>query len=359
MLFALVVFCLILIYFVVEGYQQKKNVNSIPIRILVNGTRGKSTIVRLLVSALNNSGFRTVGRSTGSEAQILLPDGSIEPIIRKRSARIYELIKFFKRAKEEKAECVVVECMALQKENQIAVRDKLVIPTDVIICNTLVDHVPEMGSDVISTSQVLGCSIPKDANVFVTEPYYDDKGKKVYHITLPEFGDTKTAVHPVAIAICKAVLEEKDLGEEALEKAIATFVPDIGLKSEALVGNSSVFVPTFSVNDLTMMEKTILKYKAFYPDKKLFVVFNSRADREYRIILFKDILTRQSDNIIKVYCIGDYNKKVARAFSKLARSEAIGIEELGALINDSKDSVFIGLGNIKGDGEKLLSKVGL
>ncbi len=359
MFFALVLFICILIYFLIEGRQHKKAVEKIPVRILVNGTRGKSTIVRLLVSALNECGIKTVGRSTGSEAQVILPNGSIEPIVRKRSARVYELIKFFKRAKEENAECVVVECMALQKENQMAIRDKLVRPTDVIICNTLVDHVPEMGTDVISTAKVLGCCIPKGANVYVTESYYDDKGKKVYHISLPEFGDDKSAVHPAAIAICKAFLESKDLSLEALDKAIERFVPDIGLKSETKVGDGSIFVPTFSVNDLTMMEQTILKYKAFYPEKKLFVIFNSRADREYRILLFKDILTRQKDALIKVYAIGDYKKKVRRVFSPLVDSEEVEIDELLALIKESKDSVFIGLGNIKGEGEKLLERVGL
>lgn len=120
----------------VEAHRHRKNLNDVPIRILVNGTRGKTTLTRLLIASLNAQGIRTMGRTTGSEATIIYPDGSIKPIVRKRRARVYEVVQFFKEVSLESSrgvasglgpvQCVVVECMALQAENQEADRKSVV-----------------------------------------------------------------------------------------------------------------------------------------------------------------------------------------------------------------------------------------
>ena len=45
--------------------------NRIPIRIHVNGTRGKSSVTRLISAGLREAGFAVLGKTTGSDPRIL------------------------------------------------------------------------------------------------------------------------------------------------------------------------------------------------------------------------------------------------------------------------------------------------
>lgn len=334
-----------------ECYFNDKRIKSVKIRILVNGTRGKTTIVRLLVSSLQSAGINTIGRTTGSEAQIINTDGSISEIKRKRPARVYELIKFWKEAVREEAECAVVECMALQSENQIAIRDKLVRPNIVIISNTFIDHVPEMGMTRESTSEVLSLSVPKVAKLYVTDSFYDSF-KCVHHVSLDSTISPREDIHPSAIAIAKAVLKDLGISDEYLEKGIERFIPDKGLLKPFNCGSGSLFIPAFSINDLTSMDSAVKKWIA---DKKINLIYNNRRDREYRIGLFDKVIANNKDKIDRVYVIGDYKKKVAKHYSKIKESEAIDINELKSIIDKSSDSIYLALGNIKGEGEELIA----
>lgn len=335
-----------------EKARHERNLKKVPIRILINGTRGKTTLTRLLVASLNAAGIRTIGRTTGSEAAVIYPDGRIESIIRHRSARVYEIIKFFRLAAGEKAECAVVECMALQSENQKAFRDSLVKPGTVVIVNTFVDHVPEMGDTRESTSRVLGFSVPKNAELYVTEHFYDSF-EHVHFVDIPENGIEVNGIHPSAIAIASAVLKDMDIEPSALDEGIKNFVPDKGLLNQFNVGTGSSFVPSFSINDLTCMDAAIKKWSR--DGRKLSVIYNNRKDREYRIGLFMKVLKDNKDSISNVYVIGDYRRKVAFHFNSVVPSSPYDVDDLKNTIMNSKNSLFVGLGNIKGKGEELIS----
>ena len=44
--------------------------------IHVNGTRGKSTVTRMIHAVLREAGYRAWGKTTGTEPRLLLPDGT-------------------------------------------------------------------------------------------------------------------------------------------------------------------------------------------------------------------------------------------------------------------------------------------
>ena len=54
----------------------------IPIRIHVNGSRGKSSVTRLIAAGLRAGGLRTVAKTTGSAAAVIHADGSETPVRR-------------------------------------------------------------------------------------------------------------------------------------------------------------------------------------------------------------------------------------------------------------------------------------
>ena len=61
---------------VIERQLYDRALNKIDLRILVNGTRGKTSVTRLIAASLNAYGIRTYAKTTGSEARWVLPDGS-------------------------------------------------------------------------------------------------------------------------------------------------------------------------------------------------------------------------------------------------------------------------------------------
>lgn len=353
----------LLVLGLVEARRHRKNLNDVPIRILVNGTRGKTTLARLLVASLNAQGIRTMGRTTGSEATIIYPDGSVKPIVRKRRARVHELVPFFSEVSLESSrgvssglgsvQCVVVECMALQAENQVAFRDWLVRPTHVFITNTYVDHVPEMGPTRESTAQVLGLSVPKGASLYVSDSFYDGLDARVVHVC-EKAPIEDPVIHPSCMAMAWAFLKDMGFGIETLQAGVSAFVPDKGLLEPFPLRRGGVFVPSFSVNDETCMEETIRKWSSSCGGK-VNVVFNNRKDREQRILLFKNVLSRVCDLVDDVLVIGDYPKKVA--FYIGYGAVPCSVEEVFDKVSSSSGAVFVGLGNIKGAGEELIGKL--
>ena len=67
---------LLLILFVagfIEIYIHKLSLEKIPIRIHVNGTRGKSSVTRLIAAGLRAGGLNTFAKTTGTIPRIINP----------------------------------------------------------------------------------------------------------------------------------------------------------------------------------------------------------------------------------------------------------------------------------------------
>ncbi|MFB4166280.1 poly-gamma-glutamate synthase PgsB, partial [Alteribacillus sp. JSM 102045] len=72
MLYLIPLFILLLLTFgVVERRKHYKNIAAVPIRININGIRGKSTVTRLVTGVLTQAGYKTVGKTTGTQARML------------------------------------------------------------------------------------------------------------------------------------------------------------------------------------------------------------------------------------------------------------------------------------------------
>ncbi|MFB4164041.1 poly-gamma-glutamate synthase PgsB, partial [Alteribacillus sp. JSM 102045] len=62
---------LLLSFGILEYRLHNKNINAIPVRININGIRGKSTVTRLVTGVLTQAGYKTVGKTTGTQARML------------------------------------------------------------------------------------------------------------------------------------------------------------------------------------------------------------------------------------------------------------------------------------------------
>ncbi len=351
-----------------EHALHQKRLAKIPIRILVNGTRGKTSVSKILVAALNQNGVRTVGRTTGSEASMIMPDGTIVPIQRRSYARITEMLPFVRRCSEENLACIVVECMALGAENQHVFSDVLLKPTHIAITNSYVDHMVEIGATEEETVWTLSRCLHRGSEVFCAEDAYagycEQAGSTFHRVVVRDYESGKIEssirMHDSNLSIAVDLLETLGISEERVVGAVQAVVPDIGLIKEVTGEQGAVFIMDFAVNDLFNMDKAIVDASATYGvDQRLCILFNNRKDREYRLLHMETILKKHAHLIAHVYCIGDYPVKVSRFFAKRCAIPASPMSDQAmyeTICAAGGDTVFLGLGNIKGSGEWLVRR---
>jgi len=82
----------------IEWVNHMRNIDSIPLRIVVNGTRGKSTVTRLLGAALKAGGYKTLAKTTGTKPRIVINNQIEKPVIRPGRANIHEQLSITRKA---------------------------------------------------------------------------------------------------------------------------------------------------------------------------------------------------------------------------------------------------------------------
>ena len=165
MLFMYAVFAaallVLLVLGMVEQHRHERNLARIPVRVLVNGIRGKSSVTRLTAGALRGGGLRVVAKTTGTAARYIHPDGSEEPVYRKFGiANVVEQIGIVRRAAAERPDVLVIECMAVQPALQEVNQEKLIRSTIGVLSNVREDHLDEMGPTLDDVARSLSRSMP-------------------------------------------------------------------------------------------------------------------------------------------------------------------------------------------------------
>jgi poly-gamma-glutamate synthase PgsB/CapB len=152
-----------------ESLSHRRNLRKIRLRIHVNGSRGKSSVTRLLAAALNEAGLKTCAKTTGTMARMLLPDGKEIPIFRPSGANIIEQRRIVAAAAQHEADALVIECMAVQPELQAVSEFSLVRATHAVITNARPDHLDAMGPTDQEVALALAGMIPVRGKVFTAE----------------------------------------------------------------------------------------------------------------------------------------------------------------------------------------------
>ncbi len=160
------------------GYREWRNhlrrLESIPIRIHVNGSRGKTGTSRLIGAAIRANGIRVVTKTTGKMPAIIDIWGN-ERIIRVVESEGFpegnireqkDVVKF---AMEQGAQALVVECMALAPESQSVSEEKLIRATLGVITNVRHDHLDVIGPDLVTATRHLCRMIPRNQVVVTCE----------------------------------------------------------------------------------------------------------------------------------------------------------------------------------------------
>ena len=273
--------------------------SSIPIRIHVNGTRGKSSVTRLIAAGLRAGGKRTFAKTTGTAPRVIDAEGIDRIIHRLRSPSIGEQVRLLKYFSAEKPDVVVMECMAVQPQYQWISEHQMVKSDIGVITNARPDHLDEMGPTDVDVVRSLCNSVPIDGTLITAEEKYknileevaEQNGSEFLHsdegsITDSELNKFSYIEHPQNIAIALDVCKKMGIKRDVALTGMHSVKPDLGalivwkLKGE---NGSLQFVNGMAANDpvstLQIWKFVIDRYPTTSGSA---VFFNSRDDRPLR-----------------------------------------------------------------------------
>ncbi|WP_158736245.1 poly-gamma-glutamate synthase PgsB [Alteribacillus sp. YIM 98480] len=374
--------CAILCYF---GYQEKrkhqKEIDTIPVRVNVNGIRGKSTVTRLITGVLTEAGYKTFGKTTGTSARLIDWQRQETPIVRRlEGPNIKEQKTILQQVSAQRAEAFVSECMAINPEYQDVLQKHFLQANIGVILNVYEDHMDVMGPTLQHVADGFASTIPYDGTLITTDGpfysyFYDIAQKRNTEVIcadpnkLPE-GFIHTfdyMIFPENAAVALAVAESLNIDKETALKGMLNANPDPGaLKITAFkdgAQKSSYFINSFAANDahstLSIWER--IKSSEFMTEHPI-VIMNCREDRVDRT---KDF----SDNVLphlhgeKLILIGKNVHHVLSDYEKgnLPFEKVINLEGtkpdavLDRVINEANHATIFGIGNIHGAGEAFIN----
>lgn len=114
-------------------------------RILVTGSRGKSSTVRLLHAALKQNGNQPWSRVTGTVTEEIGPDDKQHFLSRRGQPTVLEFVNTVQRARKQNAKSLVIECMAVKPELIRLTQTQFIQAEISIVTNVRADHLEDEG----------------------------------------------------------------------------------------------------------------------------------------------------------------------------------------------------------------------
>lgn len=367
-------------YGIWENRRHLLELGRIPQRIHVNGTRGKSSVTRLIAAGLRAAGHRTFAKTTGTLARMILLDGTEVDVFRVGRPNIIEQTRVVRRAREAGADFLVIECMAVAPELQPITERRLVRSTVGVITNVRADHLDVMGPTVEDAARVLSQTLPSGSVAFTAErervgilreecarrgsTLHAVDGTDVTETELDRFSYIEHADNvALALAVCRHYGVPRDV---ALDGMVAAN-PDPGVLRRYVVrigGKEVVFVNAFAAND---PDSTRLIWSRLGLDEPLagvrrVVLANCRSDRLQRSGQIATLVARQlpADHVI---LSGEGTSLVAfqavsqgRDPSTLTDCGGLNAEQVfeRVLATIPEKGVVVGIGNIVGLGQEIV-----
>lgn len=380
----IVLLAVVLAYWSLEALRRRRALAALPVRIHVNGSRGKSSVTRLLAAALREQGIRTVGKVTGSKARLILPDGTEEPVVRLSTPNICEQIAILDRARHERAEAMVMECMAVRPDIQKTAEHQIMQSTIGVITNVRPDHLDVMGPTVDDVAQNLSSTVPRNAVIVLGDSRYAgivgrvarERGS-ILKVSRPEeippewmrgFGYLE---HEENVATVLEVTRQLRIPDSVALRGMYKAQPDVGVcaRWELRHGGCSMeFHNIFAANDLestvTVWRKLGLRATGRDDPWVSVALLNLRADRIDRSLQYADAVEKA---LVADYyvLIGGVPPSVERRFAAAVPRGRLWVHGNGPveqvfdrIAGFGKDRARIGgAGNIGGIGHQVLAFV--
>ena len=364
-------FVIIIILIIVGSVEMQihlKAIAKIPIRIHVNGIRGKSSVVRLIAAGLRNAGLKTLAKTTGTIPRIISDDGKDVELHRLRSASIGEQIKLIRYFAKQSPDAMVVECMAVNPQYQWISEHRIVRSTHSIITNVRKDHLDEMGNSNEEIAYCLSNTIPFNSKLITSENIFNKIFKKISKNRKTKFIQSDASEisssyvnnfpyieHPENISLALKVCEELGVQKNVALEGMLNTNPDPGALFVWNLKNN-YFVSAFAANDPDSTFKVWNLLKNRFNNKICFFL-NSRDDRRYRTVQLIELVLKKIKPDLFIIRADNINNDINSYMSDIE----IKNFPMNSSSNDVTDYIvkldnftIIGIGNIVGWGELFL-----
>lgn len=293
MLVVLILLLVFIGYSLVEYALHRRNLGHIPIRVQVNGTRGKSSVTRLIAAGLRAGGKRVAAKTTGTRASFIIGDDEERPVLRLGKPNVGEQVRMVRNARQMKAEVLVFENMSLLPQYQIVENRILVRPTHAVVTNVRADHLDLMGPRVSDVGRTFGRALPRKSVLFTAERrYLDSLTRSGRHEALVADPGTvrdedmhgfNHVEHKENVALALDVCERLGVDRTVALAGMKRSRPDPGALRVLLLrheGREVEFVNALAANDPDSigMIWQLVKDR----DRQRIVLVNCRADRQDR-----------------------------------------------------------------------------
>lgn len=350
------------------------------LRIHVNGSRGKSSVTRLIAAGLRAGGVRVCAKTTGSAAQFLHVDGSETPVARDGAPNIREQLGVFRQAVAEGAEALVLECMAVRTDLQRVCEHDIVRSTLGVITNVRSDHLEVQGPRLEDVARSLSQTVPSRGALFTAEtgfaPFLADVARErgtAFRISEPatvspddlaRFGYLEFAENvSLALDVCEAA----GVPRRTALAGMWAVRPDVGALERLRIAHAGAeveFVNAFAANDPESYARIWKRLGLDAPGAHSVMLFNNRGDRMRRARdlapLFGGVL--RADRYVLA---GERTAQLADLAARRVPRDALvdlggrGPDEVWerAAALAGPGGTVVGVGNIGGFGMELLERL--
>ena len=351
-----------LVWEAVTAHQDRKALQHV---VYVNGTRGKSTVTRMIAAGLTAGGHWVLCKTTGTLPIAIHPDGRQELIERKAPANIREQVTYLHKAAKEKADVLVIECMALQPEYQrVSGRDMLRCDVGVIT-NARLDHMDVMGD---TREEILDClmeMLPENGLIFTAERDFPQQ----MNARAQKLRSTLTISDPASLADIPGAMDLDfpenvalaldvcaGLGVDRLTawEGVKSFVRDPFALS-VFGGENLTFVNALSANDVSST-KMIYERTRGAGEEELILLINNRADRPARALDMVRLCREMEPK--EIWLLGDEQRALSRQCRRAApRATVRGFRAAEEIpFASDRPRLILAVGNIKNEGMRLMER---
>ncbi len=369
---------------ILEHQFHLKSLSLIPLRIHVNGTRGKSSVTRLVAAGLREGGLKTFAKTTGTAPRVIDSEGKDRIIHRLRLPSIGEQVRLLRYFSAQKPDAVVIECMAVQPQYQWIAEHKMVKSHIGVITNVRPDHLDEMGPTEEDVAHSLCNTVPVNSVLITGEDQKPDILREVAKqngtrfiksdessVRKKELDGFNYMEHPSNIAVALDVCKQVGVNRSTALKGMHKVQPDAGalVAWDLNMNNKNVrFVNGMAANDpvSTLQIWNFISERFVTDEETTCILFNSRDDRPVRT---RQMIELTFENIKPDYFFirGDKVKKIIDTFGKISSKtsvEIIGLEQpledvISSLKNLPNNSLVYAIGNQVGAGQEILENIAM
>lgn len=350
------IFVIMILYYTTENIINRRCLKSFQAVIHVNGIRGKTSTCRYIDSALRTR-YRVFTKTTGTDAMMIDTLGHETPVRRLGPANLHEQLRVIRRAYREKAEILILECMAVNPELQKTAQEQIVRSNITVITNVRYDHIFEMGDTLEEIAASLSATIPENGVLYTAEPkakaYFSDicQKKNCSMVLCPPSGtETENVEIARAVSASLGVTESEFLG--SLPKVKKDFGARTVYPIKNKRGELFYFLNLFSANDPQSTKNNVEELHDQYTG--LCFLYNHREDRPDRALLFARFFFPEYKTN-RVFVTGRGALLPKRLFSRAGIKDLSVISDWRNALDLSAGTLLVGVGNIKGAGYQMIT----